>query len=418
MSTRTYSLLFVSVLFFLPVNVTTTLGIDLLVFSVLEISIAIVGIFVIQDNMLNKGALRWLLLFVTIFCAYKLFTDKSEGIKALSITVLCPPLIFAALPRIDKHSTVWAKFIYIYKTFFLVECLISITERMVHRNLLNFSKILTDNIGGAEGFRSYGMVGHPLQNALVVSTMMTFFLVSKEKYKYWYWGTGFLAVLCFEARSSIVANLLILGAYILYLNFDRGRNFYQKLKMNLLLVSLTLIGGGAAISLGLGSRLMNRGLVDDSSAQVRLDIWKIFDRYSLSDFLFGLDFESVELIMVSMKLSATENFWIDYLFRFGIIFIGFMLFLYYNLCKELYKGYPKHKIWFTTSTFILIASTNNSLSAYWLPLFIFLFSIVLFSHYHLAEIPKPIYIKLRIGVLRKFFGSIGNKANDIGLRVA
>lgn len=414
-----FSILFVTIIFLFPANVTTTLGIEKLVFSAFEISIAIIGFFVIQDNMIeNNKALRWLLLFVIVFCASKLLTDKSEGIKALSLTVICPPLIFAALPQIGRHFTVWARFIYIYKAFFLVECFLSITERVLHRNILTLVEALTENIGGQDGFRSYGMVGHPLQNSLVVSTMMTFFLVSNEKYKYWYWGIGLLAVLCFESRSSIVANVLILVAYILYLNFDGKRNFYQKLKMNLLLVSLTVMGGITAISLGLGSRLVKRGLVDDSSAQVRLDIWKIFDRYSLSDFLFGLDFESVELIMVSMKLSATENFWIDFLFRFGIIFIGFMIFLYYKLCKELYKGYSKHKIWFTASTFILIASTNNSLSTYWLPLFIFLFSIVLFSHYHLSEIPKPIYLKLRIGVLRKFFGSTSNKTNDINLRVA
>ena len=95
--------------------------------------------------------------------------------------------------------------------------------------------------------------------------------------------------------------------------------------------------------------------------------------------MYGLDFERVEFIMETLKLPATENFWIDYLFRFGFIFLCVMIILYYKLCKSLYSGYPKFNILITACTFIVLSSTNNSLSAYWLPLFVFLFSILLFG---------------------------------------
>ncbi len=401
MSYRAFPICYVMIIFFFPQNVTTTLGININVFSMLELIVGIIALFFLKFNMLEKYmSLRYLVLFVSIFCSYKLLTDKSAGVRIFSLSILCPPIIFASLPQIYKYPTIWKKFIVIYKVFFILECLISITERLLHRNILIFVENLTDNFGEAEVFRSCSMLGHPLQNALVVTTMMTFFLVSKEKYKYFYWGLGFLSLLCFETRSSIVGNLLLIGIYFLWLNFKGNKDLYQKLRMNVLLISFALIGSFTAINLGLGSRLMKHGLYD-GSAQVRLDIWSIFDRYSIFDFIFGLDYEAVEYIFVTLRLTATENFWIDYLFRFGFIFICIIVPLYYKLLKDLYKEYSKFQVFLTVTAFVLIASTNNSLSAYWLPLYIYLFSIVLFSRYCPISIPTPIYIKLIFCILQR-----------------
>ena len=373
--------LYIIIIFFVSKNVITTLSMDGNWFTFLEIVLALLLIISYKNNVLKEyRTIKYVLIFLALFCSYKLFSDRSQGIRAYSLTVLCPPIVLASLPQLKCNQPLWSRFLKIYVNFFAIECFVAIVERTFHHNIFLLDNDLTGNIGGFEAFRSYGFLGHPLQNALVVSIMMSFILVSNIKRKYWLWGLGFISLLCFEARASIVGNLVVFLVHILWKNFNE-----RKFRLVKLVNSMALILAGGIImlisfNLGLGARLMNQGLVDDKSAQVRLDIWSIFDWYSLTDFMYGLDFERVEFIMETLKLPATETFWIDYLFRFGFIFLCVMIILYYKLCKSLYSGYPKFNILITACTFIVLSSTNNSLSAYWLPLFVFLFSILLFSN--------------------------------------
>ncbi len=401
MINRNFAVFFIIIIFFLSKNVVYTFGVDTKFLTTFDIFFGIFAIFYIHDNLLKKySSLGYLLLFLTFFCGLKLITDRSDGIRVYVLIVFCTPILLASLPQINKYPSVWNRFYIIYNVFFVVECFVSFAERFLHHNFFIIDRGLKVNLGGTEAFRSYGLLGHPLDNAVIVSTMMTFYLISNIKYKYLFWGIGFLSLLCFEARSAIVGSLLILAVYFLCLNFRDNKNFYQKLKMNILLILCTGVGCLIAFSLGLGSRLVNRGL-DDESAQVRMDIWKIFDKYDIDDFLFGLDYKTIEEIMVTMGLFATENFWIDFLFRFGLIFLCFIVFLYYRLSKEFYKNYSKFQIFLTASTFILMSSTCNSLSTNWFPLFIYLFSILLFSNYCSVKIPKILYIKLIFRILQK-----------------
>jgi hypothetical protein len=130
--------------------------------------------------------------------------------------------------------------------------------------------------------------------------------------------------------------------------------------------------------MGLGGRLLEMGLFDDNSAQVRVDTFSIFDYYSLSDFLFGSSIP-YSMLLYRMDLWATENFWIDFLIQYGLVFIVLLILFMFFLLKKLYTGYAWTQFLFTFFPFILIASTNNSLSADWHPLFFFLLSVVIFN---------------------------------------
>lgn len=92
---------------------------------------------------------------------------------------------------------------------------------------------------------------------------------------------------------------------------------------------------------GLGNRLLELGLFDDSSAVVRVKIFEIFDFYQLKDFILGYSSESIDDILFVSGLSSycIENYWLVYILKFGIVFTILIAYFYgsflYVYCKEL-----------------------------------------------------------------------------------
>lgn len=322
---------------------------------------------------------RFLLFFFLFFSIWRFFYCNDT-----IVNILEGPVFLASFPIIlGKGVPVWKKITKYFFFFFLVEVFVSIIERVLCYNFfpwicdedIDVSLTFSDDLSA---FRSFGLLGHPLQNALIVTTIMSFILVSYLKLyvKTTLWILGFVAILCFNTRSSIVGNLAIFVSYVVYiLCFGKNKKNRYKYVLALIFISLCSI---YFLSMGLGGRLLEMGLFDDNSAQVRVDTFSIFDYYSLSDFLFGSSIP-YSMLLYRMDLWATENFWIDFLLQFGLVFIILLILFMFFLLKKLYTGYAWTQFLFTFFPFILIASTNNSLSADWHPLFFFLLSVVIFN---------------------------------------
>lgn len=178
----------------------------------------------------------------------------------------------------------------------------------------------------------------------------------------------------------MVGAALILLAYVLKEYFTNRKMSISK--RNSILLG-TVIGSIAFVAFivqfNLGGRLLEFGLFDDTSAQVRLDTWSLFDYFDLSSFLFGFDENQKNLILYTAGLVTTENFWIDFMFSFGLIELILMILAYVMVIKSLYHGYKTFDVLITLASFLLIASTNNSLSDSWVPLFIYLLMLCVFS---------------------------------------
>ena len=97
--------------------------------------------------------------------------------------------------------------------FFCVECFVAILEAIMHVNIFPFAigtegYSLSDKEYEIFGmFRSSALHGHPLSNALLLDVVMSFILVASdfsEKKKVMLYLLGMVALLCFNARSSIL----------------------------------------------------------------------------------------------------------------------------------------------------------------------------------------------------------------------
>ena len=300
------------------------------------------------------------------------------------------PVLFSFFPRNNASygnnnqiTKMYHRFMYIFICFFVIETLMAAVERILGSNILGY------HLTGGEvvmefssGFRSTSLHGHPLCNALIVSTSMAFILTShiRMKAKLMLWMLGFFSILCFNTRSSIVGNAILLVVFTIYtLHKKNDVSKQDKRFLLFMLVVMTLGGAVLFFLLGFGSRLTEMGLFDEGSAMARVDVFVVFEYYSLEDFLWGMNAVQYEYAMYYAEVPVIENFYISYLLRNGIIFLIVYVLSYILLIKRLYKGYDWFTKWFTGGAFVLIASTNNSLSTLSIALFLFLILIVMFN---------------------------------------
>lgn len=328
-----------------------------------------------------KSQFFLLTYLIANFCI-SAFVIGGEGAKWSPILLLGAPLLFSIFPFYTHINQQFIKIVFFFLiAFFLTEVLIAIFEKIQGSAIFGWSNnnSIFLVLGSGTDFRSVALLGHPLQNALVVSILMSFILTSplKKKYRYILWMLGFISILCFNTRAALVGNILIFIFY--YINNVKRTNRNHLLSNVFVGMGCIFLGTYLILFTELGGRLMEMGLFDENSAQVRVDIWSIFDYFPLKDFLWGMSPSIKNIILYKTGLYATENFWIDWIFTYGIIFLIPFVTLYYYWLRYLYVGYSRIVVIITLSTFLLIASTNNSLSVTFIPILLFLICIKIFN---------------------------------------
>lgn len=316
-------------------------------------------------------------LFILFFCMLVLLLIRGAGgyIGVLNCFIMPVAFSYTTSIVIKRYPSVKKKLRRIVLMFFLIECSLAIIEKILGINVFPF--LGTNETTGYvneinTGFRSTALQNHPLQNALCVSIVMAFILCSDYKLikKFILFFFGYIALLCFNTRGSIVLWAIFFAIYILK-NYHKYR-LPEKIGIILLVITFVSILISLIINYGFGERLLNFGLLDESSAGQRILIFGVFNIYSLSDMLLGLESDKLENSLDILNVGIVENPWLAILFSHGLIVLIFMVILFYQLFKRLFICYTKFNKLYLSFTFLIIASTNNSLvtpGAY-LPLFI------------------------------------------------
>ena len=304
-----------------------------------------------------------ILVFLAVLVSFNKLTGRGVDFSFL-LNVLILPLvvsyIFSYSSLIDK-----GKVQNIILDFFIIECFLAIIEKVLNFNL--FPLVSNGSISDWtwEGFRSTAFQSHPLSNALIVSTLMNFILCSSlpMKKRYSYWLLGLISLLCFNTRSSMVGCCLLFGVFALKKILSRGIGNKEKI---ILLACLCVfpIAVFVLLGYGLGNRLLELGLFDDSSAVVRVKIFEIFDFYQLKDFILGYSSESIDDILFVSGLSSycIENYWLVYILKFGIVFTILIAYFYGSFFIRLLQRTSSFHKMFLLGSFLLISSTNNLLA--------------------------------------------------------
>lgn len=382
----------------------TLFSIDIKLFYTIIFIICIPIIFVNKLHIVKTKSLLLLSIWVVSYSLIKLFLEGGEGTRMAVIQIVGTPLLLSSFPIWETISyqnykvKFWRHLFYTFILFFIVETGIAILERFVGYNFFEWKadEVFSINYTGNLEFRSCALHGHPLYNALLVTTSMSFILISplKLKYKLSLWSLGYMSILCFNTRSSMVGNFLLLLTYLIYTIFF-DKSIKKKIKRHLLISSISIIclASFFIISKGWGGRLLEMGLFDDSSAIVRVNSWNIFNYFDISNFLWGLSRNEITRTIYSSGLHLTENFLIDQILLYGLVFyIPYVTFTTF-LCMYLLKDYSLFQRFFVSGSFLLIAVTNNSLSSNFYALFFFIILICLFNPRHIKTMVHKKYIQ-------------------------
>lgn len=317
-----------------------------------------------------------LLIFIGLYTLFKVFTGGSAGNTNMGIIVLLPVFIFLAFVSTIRCSDIryYKKILY---TAYLLECGIAIIEKILNINIFQLGigdeTISTSELTSTE-FRSIGLYGHPLQNALVVFCFMIFILIYENniKLKFGFASLGIISIFCFNARAAIVMSTICFVTYIFYWMKSYKKSSAIKL-MTFMTVFIICSAFYYMYSVGLiGGRLSSMGIYDDNSASVRLAAFTIFDYYNLSDFITGISYNDLQILKYRTGLFAIENFWLNWLFSYGLIFIIGLILFYIPLIKKIFQKERKFVKCFLIIPFIVLASTNPSLAVSIVPMSAFL----------------------------------------------
>jgi polysaccharide biosynthesis protein VpsF len=246
-------------------------------------------------------------------------------------------------------------------TALLVNALAAIGEFAVQTNIFPRAR------EGGIYFRASGFLGHPLNNGLITAPMLPLLLLAgwRDMRKAVYASIYIVAVLAFGARSALGIGLLSLAAALFLAGVRltlRGRMPLRLLMavpwgLAFALASLTVLMLGTSF----GTRFIERGLMDENAA-VRVNSFNLLSYLSDAQLWSGIDITHYQLLLEKYPdLTIIENFWVNLLVGFGIpVFCAFVASFLWFL-----HGLQRRQSVLTrlaVVAFVLIASTNNSLS--------------------------------------------------------
>ncbi|OYX86481.1 MAG: hypothetical protein B7Y83_01155, partial [Flavobacteriales bacterium 32-34-25] len=232
-------------------------------------------------------------------------------------------------------------------------------------NLINiFPYIKEVNESDIEGwsFRSSAILGHPLNNALCVSTIMGFILISQIRLnlKLFYLILGFISLLCFNARAAILTWILLASIYLI--NLIRSPNTKKRVVKTLILFVITIIYlmYNLIVEHGFGGRIVHNDIYD-GSAQSRVDVYSVFSYVSNFDLWYGNPSNYIPL-MKKLHAGGIENSYIVLILNYGILMFLIIMLFYYYLIRRLIKHYTLYDNFIILTSFLVVGSANNALS--------------------------------------------------------
>ena len=374
---NTLTVIILLLLFFVGDNVLTKYNIQLQTYKFILLILCCLSFFKIKNIGMKyfPEAIK-LLLFIIAYTAFKILSGGSAGNTNMGVIVLLPVFIFLTSVSVEKKRNfdVHKKILY---GAYLFECAIAIIEKLLNINIFQLGIgdeiVLTTEMTSTE-FRSIGLYGHPLQNALVVFCFIMFILVYENniKLKFFLASLGVTAIFCFNTRAAIVMSSFCFIIYVIYWMKTNKVAFVVKLITFLSVFAICVLFFHLYSSGLIGGRLSSMGLYDEQSAAVRIAAFTIFDYYNLSDFIIGVSFDDLQMLKYKTGLYAIENFWLNWLLSYGIIFVVGLIMFYIPLMKKIFKYETLFIKLFLIIPFFVLASTNPSLAVSIVPMSAFL----------------------------------------------
>ena len=302
------------------------------------------------------------LIYIFICLSIITYCQLTENLNPIAffLDALLLPALISILLKITNIHVLYSFRKWVYGFFFL-NAGIAIIEKITGIFIIpHNSEVFFDF------FRSSALLGHPLNNALIMSVLtILLFLATKNNWlKLSVLIFGMLSIFCFGARGALVGVFLGITINITlnalgFTKYKEDRNVANGIAY---LITFAAIIFSVISFTSLGDRIVALAKVDDS-AEARVDSFNVMDQVNLEDLIWtGITTNQVDNIQYLSGVEIIENFYIIWILRFGvaisiIIMVGLIYFLF-NMMKSVGLDI-KLPILFTL---IVVASSNNSLS--------------------------------------------------------
>lgn len=317
---------------------------------------------------INRNNTIFIFFLFAYFIFFKVITNRTIPTMLL-FNSICLPILYASFFTYFTQTTHQKKIKRLIIVLFIANSLIAIYERLTLQNFFSLDLAYKDSDFSIESdmyadlFRSTALLGHPLTNALITSIIMGFILISniKTTSKYALYILGFIALMCFNARGSILLSSLSFIFYILHTTFQKKVKFSTKfLNFAFVIISVTIIF--YLFNEGYGGRFFEKDdISEDGSILARIEVWSILANCTLSDILWGTA-DITKLAMKTLGHVHIENWLILSVLMGGLVITILAIILFIPNFKYYLKNYTLFEKLFILSICLGIASTNNSLA--------------------------------------------------------
>ena len=260
--------------------------------------------------------------------------------------LILPPLVILYFTNV--HIIKIKALEYIVILFFLIETLIAIIERIYLRHLFYFN--MSDNtISQNSDFRSRSLMGDPLNNSMLITTLLSFIVISKKisiNNKIIYFFLGYFSLFSFNSRWAILISTFIILPFLIYTIFNKSminknKNYYLSFLFIISIFTIYLL-----LNTNIGGRLVYNDILYDESAKTRVEIFQFYYFIDFWDLYFGNP-DNVNILISKFNAAAIENGIISFIINYGIIFtipiLIFIVILQNNILIYLNK-YEKYFI--------------------------------------------------------------------------
>jgi len=314
-----------------------------------------------KSQVSNYKAELYVLITGLIIFGIKYFMGDFEAMRQLVFFLFIPPVVSMLIA--SQKSPIKIDITNIILLFFVANCILGIYENAFRINLFPYNDELLnqDSLEKFE-FRSSGFLGHPLSNAMCLSTIMGFILISsfKKQVKIPLLLLGFIAILCFNARGTIIVWTVLGITFLLKTILNYNTKYTTKFLIILFSFFSVLVISSLISNYGFGGRIIHIELMDDS-AKTRLEVFNAFSYISNIDFIYGNPSNYLK-IMNKLGAGGVENSLIVMIINYGIVMSILLFIVLYFWVKNLIEHYSiLHKTIILLS-FILVGSMSNGLS--------------------------------------------------------
>lgn len=320
-------------------------------------------------KLLGRLYVAWLALILAVLwiIVYGLMRFGTSGMAYVVDTLLTPILLFPlVLSLTENEKSITVKII---AALVIINSVTALFEFFTHTLLWEPLYEMYYY------FRSGAWFSHPLNNALIVASLIPILIGSRFINPFLMFSVALMSLFAFGARAATGLFIVLSGLALsisLHEHYKQkgGLTYFNAIIYLLALLLIPLVVGFLIERYDLGARIFNNLTVEESG-QARFDVYYVFSFLSFSEILTGASSDVMLNIEYFIGNSVVENYIVAWVLYYGLVgALPLSIALLYFLGKL--AVYSSLYVKLSLISFILTSLTNNALTSK-TPVLLFLF---------------------------------------------